>query len=190
MNSVLEITTAELSTPNGRRALEAVMAIQRSHVLQAEQQDGSRGFVITVWKEGEWLRLLQTGSRLFVLTGVDGTVQAYTLIAPASEFVQILTEGRYKLEVDFGAVAAEDWRYLYQVSVARGVQGQRLGEALVREAMARAGARRFVSDYLIEPHLNRASQKFCERLGFRPIGRLELESYRGFAPTTWQVVAT
>ena len=188
MGEVIDIGADNLNEKNSVSIIQQAIEIQKSHLLGPKSNE-SAGFVITVWTFDEWTELLRSGSRLIASIDELGRLESYCVVAKLCEFTKILKTGEHSLTIDLFRAHENDWRYLYQAAVSGNCRGSRKGLEIVREAISMTKAKHFVTDFMTSPSNNIASSRMLERLGFKTLGQLKIKDYRGFEPTTWQVMA-
>ena len=185
---ITEINKENFRTPELQSFLLEAMKIQKSHFAD-QNPDEANGFVVTQWSKEEWENLIVGGSRVFILRTMDEKVSAYIIVSPFSDLEDLLREASSEIDLDFGQFHKNEWKYLYQMSVAPGLTQSGLGTELCKTAMKRVGAKGYFADYMVSPWRNQASESFLKRNGFEECGRLTLNSYRNFSSTTWQIVS-
>ncbi len=184
---ISEITSADFSSDQVDLMLDRAIEIQKNARVSSDS-DLVQGFVVTVWDRSEWVRLIHSGSRIFLVLRGDGIVSGYIVVSPMSEFQDLLRAGGTVIDFDASVFKYGVWKYIYQIVIDQGLRRRGLGMALLKHIIGVFKEERFVSDYMIEPHQNKASAVLFETGGFKGIGTLKIGNYRGCSPTTWAVV--
>ncbi len=165
--------------------LRSLIGIQKEHFYDASIEQS--GFFVTEWSMEEITALLLAGSVIHVAVTSNQALAAYVVISPIEEFTKQLTSAEHTFDTT-QINERGDWLYLYQIGVAAKLTNRKIGTSLLGRVLKQYPNKSFFSDYMIRPRVNRSSEHLFRRLGFNECGMLDLEAYRGFEPSTWQLV--
>lgn len=173
-----------VSSHANKQLMESVPFIQSENRLQSGSEKSS--FLITVWTNEEVEGLLKRGSEFLFFQNEKKELIGYIVLSPVTEFLLQLDGNENTFKRDLNG-QEQEWIYLYQIALHGRFQGIGVGKAMLNSVLAQRKLN-FVSDYMVHPKVNIASQRLFEALGFIHSGTLTLESYRGFDPSKWQIV--
>jgi ribosomal protein S18 acetylase RimI-like enzyme len=130
--------------------------------------------------------LYQEGGTFFLLRR-KGAVLGFALTTGIGKFTEQFRSDSGGRLVTPKPLNLDEYVYLYQVAIRKGEEQRGLGGALVQHVQ-NYHTQPLLADVLTAPVPNLGSRFFFERLGFRKVGVLELDSYRDYGSLTSDVL--
>ena len=157
-----------------RRLYRAMIADPQAVVLVARSARGLLGFAAGTASVGRFYR------RFAVRHGVAAGISALPRLLRRGLLRRLWETARYPQ--DSGSMPEAE---LLAIAVAPGARSAGLGESLVRPLLRELGARGVGEVKVVVGADNEGANRFYERLGFRPIGRIQLHGEA--ASNVWKI---
>ena len=190
MSQLLEHTFKIINAQNyeefeNQNLLRNLINVQTDHLYDESVQQES--FLVTVWTIKEINGLIAGGSTFYILIDSYHSFIGYIITSKIEEFTKQLNDTSNTFNIE-QLKDLKAWIYIHQIVVEKSFLKMGIGTLLIDHVLKVYRDYSFVSDYMINPKINLSSSKLFEKKHFIKSGILNLTSYRGFKPSSWQIV--